>query len=247
MATNISNLDIGLVVGSFGGIVRRFSKASVPTASLASSRTRPGRPSAASPWALCAFMARPRATSSSPAPSVTPRAVTIRWRSRNGRKARIAEHIFYGKEEEQRGTWSHYGAEADGVWFYLEDSTGRVLVNPHGAEYELERTGMREVGEPTASSFAAGGVSDTELLAYVARVGPTPMIPGLLVTPRNGNGRTRILNTRSNQITPEELFEEMVGPQLAQRRAQMQQALEAEGPQSDPRDRGGPARHDRTQ
>ena len=44
------------------------------------------------------------------------------------------------------GTWLHHGAEADGGWFYLEDSTGRVLVNPHGAQYQLEMTGMREVG-----------------------------------------------------------------------------------------------------
>ena len=42
---------------------------------------------------------------------------------------------------------------------------------------------MREVGGATASSFAAGGVSETELLAYVARVGLSPMIPGVSMMP----------------------------------------------------------------
>ena len=140
---------------------------------------------------------------------------------------------FYGKEEEtERGTWSHYGAEADGGWFYLEDSTGRVLVNPHGAQYQLEMTGMREVGGATASSFAAGGATDIELLAYVARVGLSPMIPGVLPTL---GMEVAVSKYKRHQINSNELFEQMLGHQLAQRRAQMEQALEAEGPQSDPR------------
>jgi hypothetical protein len=127
----------------------------------------------------------------------------------------------------------HHGAEADGVWFYLEDSTGRVLVNPHGAEFELEMTGMRKVDSATASSIVAGGVSDTELLAYVARVGLSPRIPGL--NPVTGGVPLAISKYKKHQINSNELFSEMLGPQLMQRRAQMQQALEDEGPQSDPR------------
>lgn len=48
MATNISNLDIGLLVGLFGGI-GSFFRASTPTASIASFRARQGCPSAALP------------------------------------------------------------------------------------------------------------------------------------------------------------------------------------------------------
>ena len=64
-----------------------------------------------------------------------------------------------------------------------------------------------------ASSFATGGVSERELLAYVARVGRTPlsMMPGVVPG---------------------------LGPlmaQMQQRQTQMQQRLEAQGPQSDPR------------
>ena len=70
------------------------------------------------------------------------------------------------------------------------------------------RSGVREL-----PAFATGGVSEQELLAYVARVGLTPrsmmpsVVPGL-------------------------------GPlmaQMQQRQTQMQQRLEAQGPQSDPR------------
>jgi len=106
-----------------------------------------------------------------------------------------------------------HGADADGVWFYLEDATGHVMVDPHGAAYELDMTGTREVGSLGPSSFATGGVSERELLAYVARVGATP----LSMMPRVVPG---------------------LGPLMAemqQSQTQMQQRLEAQGPQSDPR------------
>ena len=35
---------------------------------------------------------------------------------------------------------------ADGVPFYLEDGTGKVLVDAHGAECDLIRTAWRETG-----------------------------------------------------------------------------------------------------
>jgi hypothetical protein len=141
----------------------------------------------------------------------------------------IAEIEKWEKRQES-GTWSHYGAEADGVRFYLEDATGRVLVNPHGAEYELERTGGRKVVSATASSFAVGGVSDMELLAYVAHVGLTAKIPGLHHVFGAEQMRLALSQYRKDR-NPEELFQSMVGPQVAQWR----QTLEAEGPLSDPR------------
>jgi hypothetical protein len=44
------------------------------------------------------------------------------------------------------GPWAHYRTVAEGVPFYLEDSTGRVLMDAHGAEYDLIRTAWRETG-----------------------------------------------------------------------------------------------------
>ncbi len=44
------------------------------------------------------------------------------------------------------GHWSHYRTVAEGVPFYLEDGTGKVLMDAHGAEYDLIRTAWRETG-----------------------------------------------------------------------------------------------------
>jgi E3 Ubiquitin ligase len=41
---------------------------------------------------------------------------------------------------------SHHITDADGVPFYLEDGTGKVLVEAHGAEFDLLRTSWRETG-----------------------------------------------------------------------------------------------------
>ncbi len=106
-----------------------------------------------------------------------------------------------------------HGADADGFWFYLEDATGHVLVDPHGAMYELDMTGTREVDSMTASSLATSGVSDGELLAYVARVGRTPQIPGV-----GSAGALKMLRST-----------------MEQQQTHDRQMLEAEGPQSDPR------------
>jgi len=41
---------------------------------------------------------------------------------------------------------SHHWTDANGVPFYLDDGTGKVLVDAHGAEYDLIRTAWRETG-----------------------------------------------------------------------------------------------------
>jgi len=89
------------------------------------------------------------------------------------------------------GSWRHYATDADGVNFYLEDATGRVALDAHGAEYDLIQTGRREIGglgqlrlrrlfgsrddeeARLAASLGAGGQgtlpTDEELRAYAAR------------------------------------------------------------------------------
>ena len=42
--------------------------------------------------------------------------------------------------------WSHHLTDTKGVPFYLDDGTGKVLVDAHGAELELIRTAWRETG-----------------------------------------------------------------------------------------------------
>jgi len=51
------------------------------------------------------------------------------------------------------GHWSHAATEAKGLRFYLEDATGKVLVDAHGAELDLIRTARRETGGSSGFSL----------------------------------------------------------------------------------------------
>jgi hypothetical protein len=83
----------------------------------------------------------------------------------------------------QGGRWSHYWTDVGAVNFYLADATGKVQIDPHGAEYDLARRRVREVGrtgglvdlfvnrqnlEPIGSE-----PTDDELAEYVAAFGGT--------------------------------------------------------------------------
>jgi len=86
-----------------------------------------------------------------------------------------------------RGRWSHYWTDIREVTFYIADTTGQVLVDPRGAEYDLMQRGVREIGR-------AGGVwgllraghthqetgfeaTDQDLTEYVANLGTDPSLP----------------------------------------------------------------------
>jgi hypothetical protein len=73
------------------------------------------------------------------------------------------------------------------------------------------------------------------LLAYVDRMGMTPPILGLHHPLGIVGAPDAISKYTKHQINQNELFQGLLGPQVAQMRAQMQQRLEAEGPLSDPR------------
>jgi hypothetical protein len=77
------------------------------------------------------------------------------------------------------GSWAHYKADANGVPFYLEDSSGKVLVDAHRAEYDLIQTAKRETGRGLGSGLArllsdrpdpalmtGARVTDDELISY---------------------------------------------------------------------------------
>ena len=178
MVTNMGNLDIGLVVGFFGGLwvffqgFRAYSKSRL----LQDTPETPIR-SLAMGFVRIHGKAKSDELVKSPV-THTPCCYYIvqihKWEQFKDSRA-------YSSDEERgpRAGWMPHGAEADGGWFYLEDATGHVLVDPHGARYELDMTGTREVDSLAASSLATSGVSDRELLAYVARVGLTPQIPGV--------------------------------------------------------------------
>ena len=56
------------------------------------------------------------------------------------------------KKENENGKWEKVGTETDERPFYLDDGTGRVLVMPHGAQYEVLRTFHGEIGMDSSHS-----------------------------------------------------------------------------------------------
>ena len=81
------------------------------------------------------------------------------------------------------GSWTRYLTDCAWVRFYLQDETGKVLVDPRGADCDLEQTGQCEVSsrptllpghawEAEPSQAAGPGIppSDSELRSYVSRV-----------------------------------------------------------------------------
>ena len=69
------------------------------------------------------------------------------------------------KSDQHGGSWSHYATDADGEDFYLEDATGKVIIDAHGCDYDLQETGKREL----ASS--ANSTVDQELRTYIQSAG----------------------------------------------------------------------------
>lgn len=71
------------------------------------------------------------------------------------------------------GHWAHYRTVTDGVPFYLEDATGRVLTHALGAEYDLIQSGRREIGSGSALVRLLGKEDDRLTQAMIMRTAPT--------------------------------------------------------------------------
>jgi hypothetical protein len=137
------------------------------------------------------------------------------------------------EEEHRSGRWLHYGSEADGAPFYLEDSSGRVLVDPRGADYDIESTAIREASSAKPSSVVVNGASEVDLLSYVARVGPSEEAPGSRHNLEAEQMMFTMSKLKKQGATRDEMMRELF-PQVMQGETKMLQALEAEGPYADP-------------
>ena len=51
------------------------------------------------------------------------------------------------ERDQNRSRWRHYTTDLRGLRFYVEDTTGKVLVDPNGAECDLVRRGQRVIGD----------------------------------------------------------------------------------------------------
>ena len=58
----------------------------------------------------------------------------------------------YHVDSKGRGGWRNYATDLNGARFYVEDATGKVVVDPHNAEYDLLQTCQRKTG----SGFGLG-------------------------------------------------------------------------------------------
>ena len=66
----------------------------------------------------------------------------------------------YQKDSKGNGSWRHFRTDINGTRFYLEDLTGKVLVDPFNAEYDLLETCKRKTDSSLASyaeSIASSG------------------------------------------------------------------------------------------
>lgn len=89
-----------------------------------------------------------------------------------------------------RGRWSPYWTDTRAVKFYIADATGKVLVDPRAAEYDLMRRPVREIigGVGGVWGLLRSGqthetvgfeATDQELCEYIANLGTDPA-PGAL-------------------------------------------------------------------
>lgn len=57
------------------------------------------------------------------------------------------------RQDSSRGGWKHYRTNQNGTHFYLEGSTGRVQVDPRGADLDLPKNCRRTVPESSWSAW----------------------------------------------------------------------------------------------
>ena len=75
------------------------------------------------------------------------------------------------KSDSHGGNWEHCRTDNDGAKFYLQDDTGKVLVDSYSAEYDLPGSPPRVVDSNRLGAAAGTGATDQELLQYVERAG----------------------------------------------------------------------------
>lgn len=69
------------------------------------------------------------------------------------------------KSDQHGGNWSHYATDADGANFYLQDASGKIVIDAHGCDYDLQETCKRELASSAASP------ADQELRGYIESAG----------------------------------------------------------------------------
>jgi len=83
-------------------------------------------------------------------------------------------HVDQWEKVGDNAGWTSYKAKTEARRFYLDDGTGKALVDPQGAELDVEYTFHAEIGPRTKNtryvnpSLGAPGLAEAELRALVA-------------------------------------------------------------------------------
>ena len=105
-------------------------------------------------------------------------------------------------ETGEHGGWKHHRTAMDGAKFYVQDKTGKVLVDSYSAEYDLPESPPRIVDGAHVAPLMGTGASDQELLQYVQRAGVNQLAgkmehwlesKGALDDPKHEQGRQTLL------------------------------------------------------
>ena len=149
-------------------------------------------------------------------------------------------------ETGEHGGWKHHRTDMDGAKFYVQDKTGKVLVDSYSAEYDLPESPPRIVDGAHVAPLMGTGASDQELLQYVQRAGVNQLAgkmehwlesKGPLDDPKHEQGRQTLLEiaramsggANIPRTIPGTLIEKiMTSPPLAdpQKEAQRQKFLQ---------------------
>jgi len=86
----------------------------------------------------------------------------------------VAVQKWVGKSKERGSEWESVGGETECRMFYVDDGTGKALVDPSGAELDASMTFQAEIGRRGSrnryvdSSLGTPGPSDQDLRDYLA-------------------------------------------------------------------------------
>jgi hypothetical protein len=141
-------------------------------------------------------------------------------------------------QDKDGGHWSNYRTDADGKKFYLQDNTGKVLVDAHDAEYDLAQNARVEIGRGGLKGMS-GGASEAELRSYVTQVTANKISSFVerRLSPDRPNLDAELEKRRQAALA---IFQHPVGSAefleqiLAAQGPRLQQHLTDLGPQSDP-------------
>ena len=115
------------------------------------------------------------------------------------------------KDSKGRGSWKHHATDQKGLRFYLQDQSGKVLVDAVGAELDLNQNVRREVGGGFRRGFtslsgggrtnprAGIGPSEDDLLEYVGKAASGLAIPKLVSNLAPGESDPEVTRTQAQR------------------------------------------------